>query len=241
MFFNLRKMKKKFWYFLIVLVAFIIAIWRMNSIIKISTKNPFKSCPSAHYYGKITGLSYYGNILVYRPNSDKEGFPVIVDDNGNYSFELKRTHYPLIEYFSFEDYKKSFPFVTKNCLDVRMDFDFYDTVINGNLVKDCRVSYNGDYKDVFDYLNYSDFNKEIFEPTFEKFSHIEEPLFSEYSEEIKRGEQLYFQRIMQIKDQSLYSVLNDMLCKDVNQALRSYDSLSEKPDPDYCTWLETNK
>ena len=146
----------------------------------------------------------------------------------------------MIEYFSFEKYKKSFPFVTKNCLDVRMDFDFYDTVINGNLVKDCRVSYNGDYKDVFNYLNYSDFNKEIFEPTFEKFSHIEEPLFSEYSEEIKRGEQLYIKRIRQIKDQSLYSVLNDMLCKDVNQALRSYDSLSKKPDPDYCTWLETN-
>lgn len=233
-------MKKKYWYLLIVLGAIIIGIWRVNSVYRITADNHFKSCPSAHYYGKITGLSDYGNILVYRPNSDKEGFPVIVDDKGNYSFELKRTHYPLIEYFSFDNYQKSFPFVTKNCLDVRMDFEFYDTVINGNLVKDCRVSYMGDYKDVFDYLNYNDFDKEIFEPTFEKFSHIEEPLFSEYSEEIKSGEQLYFQRIRKIKDQSLHSVLNDMLKIDVNQALRSFDSLSEKLDPDYCAWAESH-
>lgn len=229
-------MKKKYWYLLIILGALIIGIWRMYSIVDIRVDNPFSSCvdisvsscPSAHYYGKITGLSDYGNILVYRPNSDKEGFPVIVDDKGNYSFELKRYHYPLIENFSFENYKKSFPFITKNCLDVRMDFEFYDTIIDGNLVKDCRVSYMGDYKDVFDYLNYNDFNKEIFEPTFEKYSHLKEPSFSEYSEEIKSGEQLYMKRIRQCKDQSLYSVLEKRLSKDVSHALSSFDSLREK-------------
>lgn len=152
-------MKKKYWSLLIILGALIFGIWRMYSIVDISTDNPFSSCvdivsscPSAHYYGKITGLSDYGNILVYRPNSEKDGFPVSIDDNGNYSFELERTLYPLIECFSFENYKKSFPFITKNCLDVRMDFEFYDTIIDGNPVKDCHVSYMGDYKDVFDYL-----------------------------------------------------------------------------------------
>lgn len=213
----------------------------MNSIVSIKVESPaFRSCPSARYYGKITGLSDYGNIFVYRPSSDKNGFPISLDDDGNYSFELERYHYPLIEYISFENYKKSFPFVTKNCLDVRMDFEFYDTIIDGNLVKDCRVSYMGDYKDVFDYLNCYDFNKEIFEPTFEKYSHLEEPRFSEYSEEIKNGEQLYIKRIRQCKDQSIHSVLVKMLRKEVNQALRSFDSLSEKTDSDYCAWLESN-
>lgn len=236
---NQKKMKKKYWYLLIVLGAIIIVIWRVNSVQNISTDNQFKSCPSAQYYGKITGLSDYGKILVYRPNSDKDGFPVIIDDKGNYSFELERYQYPLIEYFSFDNYKKSFPFVTKNCLKVKMDFEFYDTIINGNLVKDCRVSYMGDYKDVFDYLNYNDFDKEIFEPTFEKYSHLNEPSFSEYSEEIKSGEQLYRNRIMQIKDPSIHSVLVKMLSKDVNHALRCFDSLSEKPNPD-CVEAESH-
>ena len=231
-------MKKRIIQVLLFLLFFAVAAWRIDKVfdVRVGPEPKFESCPSASYYGRITGLSDYGNIVIHNSKSD---ILVLVDDNGNYSVELKRRQYPLIEFFSFESYNKSFSFVTKKCLKVRMDFDFYDTLVDGAIVKDCRVAYTGDYKDVFDYLNYNDFNKEVFEPAFEKFSNVKEPVFKDYYDEIKSGERLYLKKIRSCKDKSIHSVLVSMLNKDVNMALMSFAMFGEETDPDYRAWVET--
>ncbi len=232
-------MKKKYWYLIGFVAIVIIVIWRVNSIVDVTVDNEFPSNTPAVYSGKVTGVSDYGKIMVYHSASDKDGFPVSVDDKGNYSVELERLHFPMIEYFSFDTYNKTIPFVTKSGLKVSMDFEFYDTLIDGNLVKDCRVTYTGDYKDVFDYLNYDGFNQEVADPVFEKFSKMQDPAFSDYYNEIENGKQLYIKKIRNCKDASLHSVLVSMLEKDVNQALRKFALLSETPDSDYEEWVKT--
>lgn len=234
-------MKKKYWFLIgLVVITIIIVVWHVNSNVGVTADNELPSSSYAAYSGKVAGVSDYGKIMVYRSTSDKDGFPVSVDDKGNYGFELERHHYPMIEYFSFDTYNKTIPFITKSGLKVSMDFEFYDTLIDGNLVKDCRVTYTGDYKDVFDYLNYHGFNKEIAEPIFEKFSRMKAPTFSDYYNEIENGKQLYIKKIKHCKDASLHSVLVSMLEKDVNQALRKFALLSETPDSDYEEWVKTN-
>lgn len=234
-------MKKKYWFLIGLVAIIIIVIWRVNSNVGVTADNEFPSNSPAAYSGKVTGVSDFGKIMVYRSASDKDGFPVSVDDKGNYSFELERHHYPMIEYFSFDTYNKTIPFITKSGLKVSMDFGFYDTLVDGNLVKDCRITYTGDYKDVFDYLNYDGFNQEVADPVFEKFSKMQDPAFSDYHNEIENGKQLYIKKIRQCKDESLHSVLVSMLEKDVNQALRKFALLSEKPDPDYEAWVGTDE
>lgn len=233
-------MKKKYWFLIGLVVAVIIAIWRVNAVVDVTAENQFPPNSSAVYTGKVTGLSDYGKIMVYSSKLDKDGFPVSVDDKGNYSFELERHQYPRIEYFSFDSFNKAIPFVTKSGLKASLDFEFYDTLVDGNMVKDCRVTYVGDYKDVFDYLNYDDFNTEVADVTFEKFSKMKDPAFSDYYNEIKNGEQLYINKIRRCRDASLHSELVSMLEKDVNQALRKFDLLSETPDADYEAWVRTH-
>lgn len=238
-------MKKKLLLSLLILLCVAIVIFVICRIYSLRVTRyangikEFKSCLFGEYHGKIAGLSDYGNIVVFKSETDEEGTPVVVGDDGMYRIELARSMFPRIEYFSFENYHKTIPFVTKNCLDIRMDFDFYDMIKDGDTMKDCRVTYEGDYKDVFDYLNYDGFNKVIFEPTFEKYSNIKAPLFKDYFDEIKSGEQLYINKIQNCSDQSLCSILVSMLGKDVNKALYSFSMLNDNSDPDFEAWLET--
>ena len=100
-------MKKKYWYLIGFVAIVIIVIWRVNSIVDVTVDNEFPSNTPALYSGKVTGVSDYGKIMVYHSASDKDGFPVSVDDKGNYSFELERHHYPMIEYLlSLRDVKE---------------------------------------------------------------------------------------------------------------------------------------
>ena len=192
----------------------------------------------AQFSGKVIGMSESGQMMLMDITHPDDLVPVEVDQAGNFTFDIDAPE-PVVRYVLLEDLHTGFRLVALNGMKAEMAITLVDTLVEGEVMKDCKVKYAGDNQDAFDFLQENEYYKDVQNPVIMKYYGKGEPSFQEFRDELRAKTDELEAKLSGMKNHKIKEFFKKDFESKYNTSLGWYLELSSKSDPEFLSWMET--
>ena len=191
----------------------------------------------AEFTGKITGLKPDSQVSILNLDDAENLIPVTVDNEGNYSFEIKDG--PCTRYLIVDDPKGGLKFYSEPGMKANMDLEFKRVEGTEEEVYQTVVTYTGDNKDAYDFLTEGDFFSKVQNPFLMEHSDAKDVKFVQYRSMLQDGVDSLLVQLQNIKSDKFRDYMKTLYDNYSKASLGWFCELTTEADPDYKEYIES--
>ncbi|MBR5034824.1 MAG: AhpC/TSA family protein [Bacteroidales bacterium] len=191
----------------------------------------------AEFTGKITGLKPDSHVSIMNIDDPNNLIPVTVDEEGNYSFEIKDG--PCTRYLIVDDPKGGLKFYSEPGMKANMDVEMKRKEGTQEETYETIVTYTGDNKDAYEFLTEGDFFSKIQNPILMEHYEAKDLKFNQYRSMIQDGVDSLRKNLQNVKSEQFRDFMGAYYDKYSKSSLGWFSDLTREADPDYKEYIES--